>query len=349
MASPSRLSLSAQDKRGLSWMEWLEGWYHVIYEVFFQRITARNLKNPLPLAPLNDLTCIVIGSTSGIGFEIARQLAESGACAIMAVKIRLHPTSHNLIQKWQSHKSGTFALNIDVMELNLLSLESVVRFSQAWNSISKPLNVLINDAGIFSIGEHQKFSNDGGAPCRIINVNSIMHFISYVDTNDMNFISRKTKFSSLKMYLSSKLELVMFSSILQKNLPDGSGIRVVFVVPGSFQTNVARDIPKIVQIAYHLIPYFLFNAEEGSRSTLFAATDSDVPKYCAKLKTDVWPVCAYISYCCSKMSPSKESLRTDTSRVVCEKTVNMVGLPAYSVEMILEGKDVQCRYGAHLN
>ncbi|GFZ03998.1 NAD(P)-binding Rossmann-fold superfamily protein [Actinidia rufa] len=282
--------------------------------------------------------------------------------------------SHNLIHKWQSHKSGTFSLNIDIMELNLLSLESVVRFSQAWNSISKPLNVLINNAGIFSIGEHQKFSNDGyethmqvnhlvpallsvlllpspkrGAPSRIINVNSIMHFISYVDTNDMNFISRKTKFSSLKMYLSSKLALVMFSSILQKNLPDGSGISVVCVVPGSVQTNVARDIPKIVQIAYHLIPYFLFNAEEGSRSMLFAATDSDVPKYFAKLKTDVWSVCAYISYCCSKMSPSNESHRTDTSRVVCKKTLDMVGLPAYSVEIILEGKDVQCRYGPHLN
>lgn len=25
----------------------------------------------------------------------------------------------------------------------------------------------------------------------------------------------------------------------------------------------ARDLPKIVQAAYHLIPYFIFSAEEG--------------------------------------------------------------------------------------
>lgn len=39
-----------------------------------------------------------------------------------------------------------------VMELNLLSLESVVRFAEAWNARSGPLHALINNAGIFSMG-----------------------------------------------------------------------------------------------------------------------------------------------------------------------------------------------------
>ena len=38
------------------------------------------------------------------------------------------------------------------MELDLLSLDSVVRFAEAWNSRSGRLHVLINNAGIFSIG-----------------------------------------------------------------------------------------------------------------------------------------------------------------------------------------------------
>lgn len=38
------------------------------------------------------------------------------------------------------------------MELDLLSLESVVRFAEAWNARSGPLHALINNAGIFSIG-----------------------------------------------------------------------------------------------------------------------------------------------------------------------------------------------------
>ena len=43
------------------------------------------------------------------------------------------------------------ALSIDAMELNLSSLESVARFANTWNSINKALNILINNAGIFSM------------------------------------------------------------------------------------------------------------------------------------------------------------------------------------------------------
>lgn len=38
------------------------------------------------------------------------------------------------------------------MELDLLSLDSVVSFAEAWNARLGPLHVLINNAGIFSIG-----------------------------------------------------------------------------------------------------------------------------------------------------------------------------------------------------
>ncbi|KAI8544195.1 hypothetical protein RHMOL_Rhmol08G0277000 [Rhododendron molle] len=369
MASPSA---SNQAKQGLSWMEWLQGWSNVIYEVLFQKIEARHLKTPLPLPPLDNLTCIVTGSTSGIGLEIARQLAESGAHVVMAVR---NPTAaHSLIQTWQNQTSSKDSLNIDVMELNLLSLESVVRFSEKWNLLGKPLNVLINNAGIFSIGEPQKFSNEGyethmqvnhlapallsllllpslkrGAPSRIINVNSVMHFVCNVDPNDMNFVSGKRKFSSLMGYSSSKLAQVMFSNILHKRLPSESGISIICVGPGAAQTNVARDLPKILQVGYQLIPLVLFNAVEASRSTLFAATDPEIPKYCAQLKWDEWPACAYISYTCRPMNPSKEAQRMDISSLVWEKTLDMVGLSGDCLEMLLEGKETQCRYGARLN
>jgi len=38
------------------------------------------------------------------------------------------------------------------MELDLLSLDSVVKFADAWNARMAPLHVLINNAGIFAIG-----------------------------------------------------------------------------------------------------------------------------------------------------------------------------------------------------
>jgi NAD(P)-dependent dehydrogenase (short-subunit alcohol dehydrogenase family) len=367
-------SLKAKVKKeGLGWMEWLRGWFYLIYEMLFQRISASHLQNPMPLPPVNDITCIITGSTSGIGREIARQLAEAGAHVIMAV--RNTKAADELIKKWQDEWCGQgLPLNIEVMELDLVSLDSVVRFSEAFNARSGPLQVLINNAGIFSIGEPQKFSKDGyeehmqvnhlapallsllllpslirGSPSRIINVNSIMHSLGFVDTEDMNVTSGKRKYTSLVGYSSSKLAQVMFSTVLHKRLPAEAGVSVICASPGIVQTNVARDLPKIVQAAYHLIPYFIFDAQEGSRSALFAATDPQIPEYCEMLKTDDWPVCAYISQDCRPTNASEEAHNVETAYRVWEKTLELIGLPSDTVEKLLDGEEVKCRYGDHHN
>ncbi|KAL3512429.1 hypothetical protein ACH5RR_025146 [Cinchona calisaya] len=357
-------------KEALGWMEWLRGWLYIIYEMLFQRIMASHLANPMPLLPINDLIFIVTGSTSGIGRETARQLAEAGGHVIMAV--RNPKAAHDLIKKWQENWAGRgLPLNIEVMELDLLSLDSVVRFAEAYNARMEPLHVLINNAGIFSIGEPHKLSKDGyeqhmqvnhlapallsillvpslirGSPSRIVNVNSIIHYVGFVDTEDLNATSGKRKYSSLVGYSGSKLAEVMFSSVLHKRLPAEAGISVVCVSPGVVQTNVARDLPKIVQAAYHLIPYFTFSAEEGSRSSLFAATDPQVPEYCEMLKADDWPVSAFISVDCRPTNPSEEAHNVETAYRVWEKTLELIGLPSDAVERLIEGEEVGCKYGA---
>ncbi|XP_073299540.1 dehydrogenase/reductase SDR family member FEY-like isoform X1 [Primulina huaijiensis] len=361
---------ATKKKEGLGWLSWLTGWFYLVHEMLFQRILASHLQNPMPLPPLNDLTFIVTGSTSGIGKEIARQLAEAGAHVVMAV--RNSKAANELIKKWQEEWLGRgLPLNMEVMELDLLSLDSIVRFAEAWNTRSAPLHALINNAGIFSIGEPQKFSKDGyeehmqvnhlapsllsvlllpslirGSPSRIINVNSIMHYVGFVDTEDMNVVSGKRKYTSLVGYSSSKLAEIMFSSILNKRLPAEAGINVVCVSPGIVHTNVARDLPKIVQAGYHLIPYFIFSAEEGSRSALFAATDPQLPEYCESLKAEDWPVCAFISHDCRPANPSEEAHGIETCYKVWEKTLKLVGLPSDAVERLIQGEEVECKYGA---
>ncbi|KAH7669253.1 Short-chain dehydrogenase/reductase SDR protein [Dioscorea alata] len=357
-------------KQALGWFEWGRGWYSIIWEFLFQRISASHLENPLRLPPLPGLTCIVTGSTSGIGLSTARQLAEAGAHVVMAV--RKTKLAHELIHEWQRERSGDFPpLNVEVMELDLLSLDSVVRFAEAWNARLGPLHVLINNAGIFSIGEPQRFSKDGyeehlqvnhlapallsllllpslirGSPSRIINVNSIMHSVGCVDTEDMNVTSGRKKYTSLVGYANSKLAQIKFCSILHKRVPAEAGINVMCVSPGIVHTNVARDLPKIIIAAYHLIPYFIFDAQEGSRSSLFTATDPQVPEYCSILKSEEWPVCPYISHDCRPMNASEEAHNLETSLDVWEKTLEMIGLPIDSLDKLIEGEEVQCRYGS---
>ncbi|KAG2310453.1 hypothetical protein Bca52824_022010 [Brassica carinata] len=364
-----RMKTKNKKKEGLGWMEWIRGWACVFHEFLFQRFMSSHLPNPLPLPPLSHLTCIVTGSTSGIGRETARQLAEAGAHVVMAV--RDTKAAHDLIQQWQRDWSAKgLPLNIEAMELDLLSLDSVVKFSNAWNARLAPLHVLINNAGIFAMGEEQKFSKDGyehhmqvnhlapallspplpsltALPSRIINVNSVMHYVGFVDPDDMNVVSGRRKFSSLVGYSGSKLAQVMFSNVLFKRLPLESRISVVCLSPGIVLTNVARDLPRSVQVQYALIPYFIFSPQEGCRSSLFSATDAQIPEHCEKLKTGDKPICTFISQDCKHTKPSEEAQSLETANRVWEKTVEMIGLPLDALERLIQGQEVQCRYGTH--
>ncbi|KAL6973631.1 hypothetical protein U1Q18_027816 [Sarracenia purpurea var. burkii] len=85
----------------------------------------------------------------------------------------------------------------------------------------------------------------------------------------------------------------------------------------------------------------------GSRSTLFAATDPQVPKYCDMLKADEWPVCAFISEDGRPTHPSKEAHNVETSYKVWEKTLEMIGLSSDVVEKLIEGEEIKCSYGVH--
>ncbi|KAK3004914.1 hypothetical protein RJ639_019684 [Escallonia herrerae] len=86
MASASSPPSKKQEKQDLVGWNGSKGGMTRFSRHVFRKIMSRHLQNPLPLPRLNGKTCIVIGSTSGIGLEIARQLAESGTHVVMAVR-----------------------------------------------------------------------------------------------------------------------------------------------------------------------------------------------------------------------------------------------------------------------
>ncbi|RVW52669.1 Long chain base biosynthesis protein 2a [Vitis vinifera] len=167
--------------------------------------------------------------------------------------------------------------------------------------------------------------------------------------------------STIESWMSVEYGLqVQFSSVLHKRLPAEAGVSVVCVSPGVVQTNVIFRVLSVselhlafmqgiflelFQAAYHLIPYFIFTPQEGSRSALFAATDPQIPEYCEMLKADEWPVSAFISQDCNPTNPSEEAHNIETSYRVWEKTLELIGLPLDSVERLIEGEEVKCRYG----
>src|SRR6266481_4076485 len=85
----------------------------------------------------------VTGSSSGIGYETARVLANKNAEVIIAV--RNLEKGHAALQKIGSQYQKA---NVKVMRLDLADLSSVKRFAEEFKSKYSRLDRLINNAGV---------------------------------------------------------------------------------------------------------------------------------------------------------------------------------------------------------
>uniref|UniRef100_A0A803L8I3 Uncharacterized protein n=1 Tax=Chenopodium quinoa TaxID=63459 RepID=A0A803L8I3_CHEQI len=103
--------------------------------------------------PPHLLTAIITGATSGIGAETARVLAKKGVRIIIAARnLSKGAEVKEAILKEAPHAQ------IIILEIDLSSMASVSRFCSEFLSLDLPLNILINNAGVFS--QKLEFSED---------------------------------------------------------------------------------------------------------------------------------------------------------------------------------------------
>lgn len=86
---------------------------------------------------------IVTGGSSGIGTETVKALATAGARVIVTVRDldRARPVIEELKKETKNEK-------IELELMDLVSLKSVKEFLKRFLAMNRPLNILINNAGI---------------------------------------------------------------------------------------------------------------------------------------------------------------------------------------------------------
>lgn len=321
---------------------WMNGIWEIAKDALCQKILASHLPADPTLPDLTGFSCIVTGSTSGIGLHTARKLAMAGAHVVMAC--RNTRMASELVQEWQGdqRKANGNPLSIDVMELDLLSLASVRSFADNWLSRGIPLQLLINNAGIFLMGEPQKFSKDGfeqhmqvnhmgpallsilllpsllrGSPSRIVNVNSVTHHCAVVDSEYLSREIKQKDYNSFTAYAASKLAHLMFLGVLSSKFPTEAAVQVIAVHPGIVSTNIVRGaVP-----SYRERSFMAFHAAEGARSVLFCATASEIRRKGQSAG------CIYYSSNCKPAKVSAQAADTDKCLQVWDKTLELLGLP----------------------
>jgi NAD(P)-dependent dehydrogenase (short-subunit alcohol dehydrogenase family) len=236
---------------------------------------------------------IVTGANSGLGKEITIGLAKKDIKVIMACRNQ---------SKAESAKAEVLSkvnnADLEIMILDLNSLNSVRDFAKTFGEKYNRLDLLIENAGImippFSKTEDGFESQMGvnyfshfllanllysllnkteGA--RIATTSSLAHEQGRIDFDNLN---AEKSYSKMGAYGQSKLACLLFAYELKRRLEKaGSSVIAVSSHPGVSKTNLFTNIPAIARILMTpLLPIFTHAPKYAALPTLYAALGPDV-------------------------------------------------------------------------
>jgi NAD(P)-dependent dehydrogenase (short-subunit alcohol dehydrogenase family) len=231
---------------------------------------------------------IVTGASSGIGFEVARALANKQATVILAVR-NVEKGNQALARIISRNRNA----NISVMQLDMSRLASIEAFARQFKQEYWRLDLLINNAGVmvppysktfdgfelqFGTNHLGHFALTGNLlgllistqGARIVNVTSGAHKMGKLDFDDLNW--EKRKYAPWKAYGDSKLANVYFTYELDRRIKENNlDLITTMAHPGLASTELKRTAGKLFTCIDRI---FGQKAQLGALPTLRAATES---------------------------------------------------------------------------
>lgn len=194
---------------------------------------------------MKDKVVIVTGANKGIGKEATKQISKFGAKVYMACR-----SLDSANQARDEIVNETNNKNVFVRHLDLASIESIINFAEQFKKEESKLDVLINNAGLWTkikkltdINVEQTFAVNvlgphlltqlllselrNAAPSRIINVAS--HFAGGLVIDDINFDNRS--YNDMLAYKQTKQANRMLTREWARRL-EKDNISVYSMTPG---------------------------------------------------------------------------------------------------------------------
>ena len=247
-----------------------------------------------------DLTgrlAIITGANSGLGFGLTGRLARAGAEVILAVRSVEKGTA--AAERVRSELPGA---KLDVRVLDLASLDSIAAFATTIASDGRPVDILINNAGVMAPpkrmttadGFELQFGSNHLGPFaltaqllpalrsaekpRVTSTSSLAARAGRIDWNDLQSVKRYVPFGA---YGLSKLANLMFARELQvRSDAAGWGITSTAAHPGGTATNLQVAGPRqgraLTGIGAWANGRFLQPLAQGILPSLYAATSPGI-------------------------------------------------------------------------
>ena len=231
---------------------------------------------------------LVTGASSGIGLHIAIGLARAGMGVVIAGRDRARTEAARrfIIECSRSDR-------VEIVLADFSRLAEVRRLAEEFLSSHDRLDVLVNNAGLFS--PKYRISADGfeltfavnhlapflltnllferpktSAPARIINVASEAHRHNRIDIGNL---ARPQDWTMAKAYGRSKLCNILFTKELASRV-DANEIVATCLHPGMVATAIGQR-GGLVELGWRLMKPFMIGPVQGAETPVFLATVAD--------------------------------------------------------------------------
>jgi len=211
---------------------------------------------------LNGKRVLVTGVSAGLGVETARALVARGAYVVGTARdLGKARTATEHVHAAARPEGG-----IDLLELDLASLDSVRRCADSLVAAGLPFDAVIANAGVMACprgstveGFETQFGTNHlghfvlvnriasllGSGARVVSLASRGHRLADVDLEDPNF--QHTIYSENSAYGRSKTANILFAVEFDRR-HRANGVRATAVHPGSIETELGRHLtPEVAE------------------------------------------------------------------------------------------------------
>jgi NAD(P)-dependent dehydrogenase (short-subunit alcohol dehydrogenase family) len=252
---------------------------------------------------LSGKLAIVTGSNSGLGLGLATRLAAAGADVTMAIRNRAK--GETAIEQIRATMPTA---KLTIKQLDLSSLASVAALGEELNAEGRPIDILINNAGImqppqrettadgfelqfgcnhlghFALTGHLLSLLRAAGSARVTCLSSLAARMGAVNFDDLQWEKR---YNPTQAYSQSKSANLMFALELdRRSRQAGWGVMANAAHPGFTKTNLqlsgpsqGRQSPTVLERIYRLsrslTPFAWQEIDEGILPALYGATSPD--------------------------------------------------------------------------
>jgi protochlorophyllide reductase len=242
---------------------------------------------------------LITGANSGLGLESARALLARGATVLLACRSleRAEAARQDLLAGVGAGSAGTVSGRIELLDLDLADLDSVVRAAATVAERFGRLDLLLNNAGVmapprtltrqgfelqFGVNHLGHFALtrlllpvlQASPGARVVQVTSGAQYFGRLNFDDLQGERRYDRWAA---YGQSKLANVVFAHELQRRYP---GLLSAAAHPGLARTNlqpasIAASGARFEGVIYGLLDPLFQSAAQGALPQLFAATAAE--------------------------------------------------------------------------